>query len=227
MSSNAKKPPETRRRSIRPSLADIPEVAMQSADREEFESQLGKLCAGYNLPVTTHRRDAYWSGLGKMSLAQFARCVDYAISEEGPEDLPTPKWVWRIHRSLRSRGAVIATLDQPPEDTRDHLLHYANRMFLRHLASRGGVGAELLAGRTVVRELVEWFSEPVLEGDEDATPAEFIRQFMLGLDRVSPITPDSRAAWEEMRSQPLARIPFPAYMGRPLEGRPRQELLSA
>jgi hypothetical protein len=67
----------------------------------------------------------------------------------------------------------------------------------------------------------------VLEGDEDATPAEFIRQFMLGLDRVSPITPDSRAAWEEMRSQPLARIPFPAYMGRPLEGRPRQELLSA
>ncbi len=209
---------------------------MQTADREEFEQLLAKLCAGYEKPVTQARTAAFWSGLAKMSLAQFDRCVDHALSDDGPEDLPSTKGIWRIHREMRTRGSVVSSQTPSAEDQRDHLLFYANRMFLHHIGMRGGLGStgrfvpaygmvdckpspELVAARIVVRELVEWFSEPVREGDEDATPAEFTRQFMLGLEAVSRIDPRARASWELMREQPSARVPFPAYMGRDLEPR--------
>jgi hypothetical protein len=217
---------------------------MNTSDREAFDDLVAKLCAGYGATVTEHRRSAYWSSLAKMSLAQFERCIDQALSEEGPEDLPPPKGIWRIHRGFRAKGPAMQA--GPTEDPRDHLLFYANRMFLHHLGTRGGLGstgrfvpaygmvdckpsAELIAARIVVRDLVEWFSAPVLEGDEDATPAEFIRQLMLGLEPVSRIEPRTRAAWEAMRQEPRARIPFPAYMGRELEARyaPNDSLVPA
>ena len=210
---------------------------MQTGDREEFEEQLTKLCAGYNLPVTVHRKEAYFTGLGKMSLAQFARCVDFAVSEEGPEDFPTTRGVWKIHRDLRGRGASAPSKPQrPPEDQRDHLVFYANRMFLRHVVTSGGLGSigrfvpthgmadsqassELTAARRFVRDLVDCWCAYIREGDTDATQAEFIRQFSVGLHRISKVLPATQLEWEARRSDPRTLALFPASMARELEPR--------
>jgi hypothetical protein len=208
---------------------------MQATDREEFEAQLAILCAGKDVPVTQARKDAYWRGMGRLTLAQFARCVDYALSEWSEEGMPSTSQLWSIHRGFRTRPGTAALL-ATPDDTRDHLLFFANRMFLRHIQSRGGLGStgrfvpaygmvdckpseELIAARAAVRDLVDWFSGPVLEGDSDATPAEFIRQFIENLDKVSPITAETRAFWEGNRAMPQSLIPFPRHMGRELDSR--------
>jgi hypothetical protein len=209
---------------------------VQSTDREQFEEQLGVLCAGFNLPVTPHRRDAYWRGLAKMSLAQLSRCVDLAVSEEGPDDLPTPKQIWRMHRGFRSQGALVATQEQAKEDPRDHLLFFANRMFLRHLTDRGGLGStgrfvpgygmvdckpsgELIAARKFTRDLVDYWTGPVSESDPDATPAEFIRQFAAGLSQVSTVESQTLRAWREHMDAPESQTPFGRHMARALEPR--------
>jgi len=204
---------------------------MQTADREEYEAQLGKLCAGYNLPVTTHRKDAYWSGLAKMSLAQFARCVDDALSDDGPEEMPTVKGVWKIHRELRS----ARTFEQPkkPEDTRDHLEYWANRLLLAHITRRLGLKStsrfeapyglkdcvaspELDACRKLKRELVDWFLGPIRDGDPDVTPAEFLRQWIAGLQGISRIEKAVYDNWCAMIERPEYNQPFDPAMAREL-----------
>lgn len=210
---------------------------MQSSERTEFEEQLGILCAGFNVPVTPHRREAYWKGLAKMSLAQFARCVDHAVSDDWADaEVPTTKQIWGMHRSFRMRPAgVIATQDHEREDPRDHLLFYANRMFLRHLVTRGGLGStgrfvpaygmvdckpspELIVARKFVRDLVDWWCGPIAEGDPDAIQADFIRQFMTGLDKISPLVPEVKREWESRIADPRSQAPFDRSMGRrPLE----------
>lgn len=219
---------------------------MQSSERTEFDEQLGILCAGFNVPITPHRREAYWKSLAKMSLAQFARCVDYAVSDDWRgEDVPSTHQIWGIHRSFRARPAgVVATLEAAREDPRDHLLFYANRMFLRHLVARGGLGstgrfvpaygmvdckpsAELVAARKFVRGLVEWWCPPICDGDTDATQAEFVRQFMTGLDKISPLTDSVRREFESRVNAPETQQAFPPSMGRKLESRyemPQEQL---
>lgn len=211
---------------------------MQTSEREEFEEYLGILCAGYNVPMTQHRKSAYFSGLAKMSLVQWVRCVEFAVGEEGPEELPTPKGIWRLHRAFR-RSPAGSNVPQIVEQ--DHLLFFANRMFFRHCMNRGGLGsigkfspgyglvdcepsAELIAARKVVRALVEWFLEPISEGATDATPHEFVSQLIPALQAVSPIDPATLSGWREMIDHEDARKPFEPHMGRPIPDKYRPML---
>ncbi len=198
---------------------------MQTADREEFEQLLATLCAGYGATVTEHRKSAYWSSLAKMSVHQFGRCVEFAISPEGPEELPPPKGIWRIHRGFRAQAP--AARPEAPIDERDHLEYWANRLLYAHLASRGGLGstgrgesarasAELGACLKFKRELVAWFLGPIGESDVDATPAEFLRQWIAGLQEVSRIEPETYKRWCELLEDPGYAKPFPSEMGRAL-----------
>lgn len=202
---------------------------MLSTDRVEFESQLGALCAGFNVPATKDRQEAYWTGLSKMTLLQFVRCVEGALGQDGPEKFPTVNALWQIHRKARHH----APQSVPQIEEQDHLLFFANRMFFRHLMNRGGLGStgrfvqsygmvdckaspELRAARKVVRDLVDYFMGPVSEGDEDATPAEFVRQMIVALDKVSRIDSRTLTGWAEMVKHADALKPFETYMGRPL-----------
>lgn len=204
---------------------------MLSTDRQEFETQCATLCAGFNVPPTKERIEAFWIGLKNMSLLQFVRVVEHALSEDGPDKFPTPKGMWALHRAAKSHPA---NADQParPSDP-DHLLYFANRMFLRHLVNRSGLGStgtfkpgygmvdckaspELLAARKAVRDLVEWFSVGVREGDPDATPIAFVELYIKALGRVSPIDKRSLDGWAEMCKHPDAAIPFEPHMGREL-----------
>jgi hypothetical protein len=205
---------------------------MLSTDREQFEAQLAALCAGFNVPATKERQEAYWTGLSKMSLPQFGRAVESALGEDGPEKFPTTGLMWKLYKQAKSQSQTIKQ-NVPQTEEHDHLLFFANRMFMRHLHNRQGLGStgrfipahgmvdckassELLAARKVVRELVDYFSGPICEGDEDATPAEFVAQLIVALDKVSRIDSKTLRGWGEMSGHADAKKPFERYMGRPL-----------
>jgi hypothetical protein len=194
---------------------------VQTADRPEFEAQVARLCAGYGQPVTKHREAAYWSGLAKMSLAQFSRCIDFALSDAGPDELPAVKGIWKIHRGFRAGPRPQPKADRDP---RDHLVYWSNRLLYAHMAGRHGLGsingeasAELEACRKLKRELIEWFTGPVRDGDPDTTPAEFLRQWIAGLQAISRIEKSVYDRWCAMMELPESNQPFEPYMGRPLE----------
>lgn len=218
---------------------------MNSGDRKEFDAQIAILCAGYDKPLGD-RAEAYWKGLHRMSLIEFARCVEYALGDDGPEKLPTVHIVRQILSKLKNQTRSYAQLPAN-EDPRDHLLFYANRMFLRHLVTREGLGStggfvpahgmvdvhasrELLVARRFVSELVDCWAGFIREGDTDATQAEFVRQFSVGLNRISPIAEGTRRELGDRQLEPLAQAPFPPYMARELEqkyqGTPTQLALS-
>lgn len=213
---------------------------MLSTDREDFEAQVATLCAGFNIPATPERQEAFWIGMAKMSLIEFSRCVEFALSEEGPDKFPSTKAIWRLHRDIKSNARAHTQHVVHRGEQQDHLLYYANRMFLRHIAMRGGLGStgrfvpgyglvdckaseELLKARAALRETVAWFCGPIREGDPDATPHAFISALIKALGRVSPIDPRAQREWERMLEEPRAHEPFPAFMGRELAAEePRQ-----
>jgi hypothetical protein len=213
---------------------------MLSTDRTEFDAQVSTLCAGFNIPATQERKDAYWTGLAKMTLIEFTRCVEFALSEEGPDKPPIPKAIWKLHRDIKSNARTRTQQVVQRIEHQDHLLYYANRMFLRHIGNRGGLGStgrlvpghglgeckaseELLQARVALRETVNWFCGPICEGDPDATPHTFMMALIKAIDRVSPINRGAIVEWEKMLDDVEAHRPFPAYMGRELPAEePRQ-----
>lgn len=206
---------------------------MLSTDRDEFETQVATLCAGFNIPATPERQEAFWIGMAKMSLIEFTRCVEFALSEEGPDKFPSTKAVWRLHRDLKSNARATTQQVIHRGEHQDHLLYFANRMFLRHIGNRGGLGStgrfvpgyglveckaseELLQARTALRNTVNWFCGPIREGDPDATPHAFMMALIKAIDRVSPINHGAIVEWEKMLKEADAHEPFPPYMGRDL-----------
>lgn len=203
---------------------------MQVAERNEFEEQLAILCAGFNVPATAHRRHAYFTGLAKMSLAQFTRCVEHALTEEGPEDLPTAKGIWRIHRDIRRAPHMQAAVKK--EDP-DHLEYFANRLMLDLWFDLGGFGSVgtfkpaygmvdckasplLLTLLGEKRRVVDWYAGPVREGDALATPAAFVREFERAFAKHVTVSPAVRRKWQSMCEFPGNALPFPPTMAREL-----------
>lgn len=151
---------------------------MLSTEREGFEHQLGVLCAGFNVAVTTERIDAYWRGLAKMGLAAFERVVEFALGETGPEKIPIPRQCWLVHRRLRSAQRVAeqapVQMDFEPPSV---LVMHAQRVllsFLRH--QRGGTSqASLLAMIAAKNLLVEQYRCIVAGPPEDPEAAAELR----------------------------------------------------
>jgi hypothetical protein len=94
----------------------------------------------------------------------------------------------------------------------ENLSHLGNRMFLRHVATRGGIGEELAPARKFVAELVEEFSAYIIEGDDLASPAEFFRRMVVGLDPISRLTAETRATWTSWQESPHCQAPFKPSM---------------
>jgi hypothetical protein len=98
---------------------------VHSTDRDEFDSQLAILCAGYDRPVGD-RSEAYWKGCAKMSLIEFARIVDYALGEQGPEKIPTVNQLWRLRSQLRTPNTLaVAQIDTSEATVQEQLCAYA------------------------------------------------------------------------------------------------------
>lgn len=119
--------------------------------------------------------------------------------------------------------------------TSDHLLYFANRLFLQHVLGRGGLGSksrwdhlnghlvdhvaspELIACRQGVRRIVAWFIQPVLDGDPDATPAEFVRQILDEFESAGRVSESFRRYCEGATQHQFANKPFAREMARPIE----------
>lgn len=95
---------------------------MQTDDLGEFETLIGKLCAGFEVPVTKPRKDAYWTGLRKMPIAQFARMVDMALTESTFLSMPTVGAFRKL--GLSSQPTVSQTQAQRGPSLQEQLCDY-------------------------------------------------------------------------------------------------------
>lgn len=205
---------------------------MQATDREAFEEQFAALCAGFNVPCTLPRRHAYFLGLAKMSLQQFARVVERCLADNGPEEMPTVSAMWRLHRERRLAQAVAEKSAEVPDP--EHIVYFANRLLFMHLRHRAGLAspgefkpakgmenctasAELQRCRDFKRDLVAEFMGYVNEGEELATPAEFIRRWGLGLQHVCEVSAEEVRALAQIAIGPECAVAFPTFMARPID----------
>lgn len=146
---------------------------MQLADRGEFVAQLKTLCAGFNVPFTGEREEAYWRGLERMQVSSFARVVTHALSDHGPEKLPTVRDVWSLSRVLRRQQPPMTDArDAPPPPAVDHWTAFANRRLAAWLRQYGPLSDASLA-RVVAekRRLTEQFR--LIASDDVVTEEEF------------------------------------------------------
>lgn len=74
---------------------------MARVERGEFEKGMALLHGGYDRPCTEAKLASYWQSLGKMSAGDFQRAIEFCLSEDAPEKLPTHQALWRIAKQLR------------------------------------------------------------------------------------------------------------------------------
>jgi hypothetical protein len=188
---------------------------MQSTDRAEFEEQMKILCAAYDKPLGD-RIEAYWKGLAKMSLVEFARVVEWCCGENQPEKFPPSGKCWDILKILKNARSTPAMLPRrkPLKDAADNLAFMANRCLFACLTTRcslasGGTGfgaANMLQPLLKFKnELVVEFTAYVREGDELATFGEFVRRFHIGVMRIT--NQDFRGPLAKLTPYPNAVIP--------------------
>lgn len=107
---------------------------MQPTDRPEFDTHIGLLCSGFNVPATPERLEAYWRGLAKMPLSALARCVEYALGEHGPDRIPTAPAMWGIYRATKTERPDARQGQHAPKPAAFDSIHsYGQRMLLAFL----------------------------------------------------------------------------------------------
>lgn len=205
---------------------------MQVSERDEFRIELGKLCAGFNVPLTKHREDGYWTGLARMSIQQFRKCVEFALGPDyGGDDFPKTGQIWKIYKGTALTAAKPDVKALPADP--DHLAYFANQLLWLHVSHRGGLGStgHLVVAHGMVdcqasdelkrclkfkRELVEEFCGYIRDGDDLATPAMFVRWWLAGLQEISEVLPRTVRNLHQFAEDPESQKPFAALMGREL-----------
>lgn len=144
-------------------------------DRKEFDALLAQLCAGYNVPFTEERKQAYWTGLQKLHIAAFTRVVEYSLGEHAPEKFPAVRGLWDLHKILRRQAPPPRVSDSaPPPDITDFAA-FANRRLLAFLSTVGGASDASLKRLVEVKTRVtDQVRELLLE--EPITEEEFATQ---------------------------------------------------
>jgi hypothetical protein len=172
---------------------------VKTGEREEFEILLRELCAGHDKPVGD-RSEAYWKGLAKMSLVEFARVIEFALGENGPDKIPTTNQCWRIRNELKRGPAPTQTnlpIKAPPQWTIWHLR--VDALFLKYLSERRGAGKfrgdiNIAARRKAARDLWEWFDQLEAEfGLQAARDEDLIGRFDRAMLKIEDVSEDD--AW--------------------------------
>lgn len=84
---------------------------MVDIDLPEFLLTLARLCAGFDVPMTEARKDAYWQAFRKLPLRDFERLVNSALSADF-EKIPTTASLWRLHR--KNAAPTPVTVQEGP-----------------------------------------------------------------------------------------------------------------
>lgn len=165
---------------------------------------------GFDLTSELENFRDYWTAKTGAAATKMDWRATYRIwmrkaAKEGPKK--------GVHQAYRP--SETSSRNREPEA--DHLLYFANRLLFRHLLDRHGIGPEELgAALKVKREAIAWFTQPVRDGDESATPKEFVTQFASALAKVSKLTHNTRKAWRRYLEAADAQKPFPVAMARVL-----------
>jgi hypothetical protein len=89
---------------------------MQVTDREAFDKLFERLCAAFNTPPTSVRREAYWQAFEKLALRDFTVLISKATGGDEFDSMPTTGALWKLHRKAeepaRQTGAQAATLQE-------------------------------------------------------------------------------------------------------------------
>jgi hypothetical protein len=155
---------------------------VQLADRADFVAQLKALCAGFNVPFTPEREEAYWRGLERMQVSQFARVVTHALGEQGPERIPTVREVWALQRVMRRRQVESRPLMGEAQPPADNYTAFANRRLLAYLVKHGPVGDLTLKRLVETKERVAGQFR-LIETEEKITEQEFRDSLIRSFDR--------------------------------------------
>lgn len=118
---------------------------MQTTERPQFAKLVESLLAGFNVPITEARVDAYWRGCRTMHVLAFEQTVDHVLGPTGEEDLPTPRQMHVIHRRIVGERRAASMPPPAPEGPEQDIFDlYTSRVlltFLRMKARRVGSGA--------------------------------------------------------------------------------------
>lgn len=194
---------------------------MNSGDRQEFDTQIAILCAGFNVPPGD-RQEAYWKGMMRMSLMEFTRCVEYALGEDGPEKIPTCSQLWGLRKRMREQARATVLIEQkPPEASYTTAQRQVNLLLLDwlnwHCRNRGPEVPQQTARAMYAqaRELADQAQMLLDERDPDMTGRRLLEDFC---DRVLTIYEGSNA--QRYRAAVLAQQSSPAQRFERLYGQP-------
>jgi hypothetical protein len=130
-------------------------------DRKAFDAILAELFGALDKPLTDAKRDAFWKGLQRMGILEFARCRDHILAKletgEPPKNFGVSQ-VWDAKRELRAKAPIApaAAQSEPEVDVweaagNQHLLaHIRRRLALN--PQHFGRPATLAAMRQTTRE---------------------------------------------------------------------------
>lgn len=153
---------------------------MLQRDFDEFTRQASVLFAGFNVPATQERIEAYWRGLQRMDLLVFTRVVEYALGGNGVEKLPTAPQLWSLQKSMRARPAAAPIGESAPAF--DSLHCFGQRCLLRWLRENGPVeDAALVQLVSEKNRLIEQFH--VIATEEQLTADDVRPAMMRAFDR--------------------------------------------
>lgn len=110
---------------------------MQADDRKAFDTILAEIFAAIDKPLGETQREAFWKGLQRMHIVEFARCRDQLLEELEKGEPPRRFGVgdiWGVKRRLRAPAptAIQQKQSEPTGDKWDeeaslHLQGYIRR----------------------------------------------------------------------------------------------------
>lgn len=117
---------------------------MPSVDRKVCDTQIELMHAAYGQTCSDLRKDGYYATLARMSDIDFSRTMEFCLSENAPDKLPTAKRLWVIAKELRparshgpSAPDLMASRDMIAQAASMRLHDYIQRRVRKRFARYG------------------------------------------------------------------------------------------
>lgn len=113
---------------------------MQTTEQTEFEGHVARLFAGYGVPATEDRHASFWTAFKVLSLLEFSRMVDHALSEQGLlKEKPSVPAMWGVRAAMKARPQVFTAgfgAPRPPEPEQTFGLRLIDQMLFAYIMRR-------------------------------------------------------------------------------------------
>jgi hypothetical protein len=136
-----------------------------STEQPEFQGHVARLFAGFGIPATDERQAAFWTAFKILSLLEFSRMVDQALSENGLKEKPNVPVMWGVRAGMKSRAASVyhegastpvAVAPEPSFGMRLVSTMFMTYMHRRRVLEQFKGDINMLARRRKCREIADW-----------------------------------------------------------------------